>query len=290
MIKGIGDFMAVIKGLFAFVLFFALVTGPQLHAAGSLGGSGIGGISNRLPPHVGVGTSPRAWNGDSLDVGDYSSISSDTIYSYFAGNVYKRASDNAWIYKTDGRASVISMHKSGGTITFQSAPTGVAGNVATLTTTMTMNSLNNVQFYGSVSSSKACATNFVRVTPNYCVRDTDAPLVTLDYNACTIIPHPSGSSGITALVVRTYAYAISANVANTQRFATVTQHFGGSCAGDGNVLVDARGHEFTATLGVGVGSDSRESTVVVSGGPLIKLSRDVGTLSTAQYAVVGYYD
>lgn len=140
---------------------------------------------------------------------------------------------------------------------------------------------------GTVSSTKACAAGYTRMTPNYCADTPPQPAtVGQGRDTCTAVSMPAGDAkGVT------FYFSVAAKSANAValRDANLTFYSDSGCT----------------TVITATGISAREETAVVAGTTMaIKVGRidvpgtaiwsrfsdDAGNQGTADMSVVGYFD
>lgn len=146
---------------------------------------------------------------------------------------------------------------------------------------------SQVRVTGTLASTKACAANFTRIGPNYCLA-TASVSVTAVATTCTAIPAPS--SDALALQIQLETTISSNNTLNQLNSVTITVHNNVPCtAAITNHNFSEK--EFVATAAVTIGNHSMVTVIPIisSNGRLIRAN--VGSAASATNAViVGYFD
>lgn len=131
-----------------------LVASPTTNALAKINADGTiknSGIIEDTNGNVGIGVTPSAWNTSykAVDIGLTGSIA----YGYGELNLganYYATGAGTYAYKYNGQSSrYVSVS---GTHTWQTAPSGTAGNAITWTNAMTLNNLGKLNVEGSTSS------------------------------------------------------------------------------------------------------------------------------------------
>ena len=140
----------------------------------------------------------------------------------------------------------------------------------------------------SLTSSKACASGFTRIGPNFCL-DPDAypALTTLTRDTCTTVSLPSGSK---AIVLQLLVLSRSANVANTLRTARISGYNDSSCITASFSFMNTA-YEFNNVVATEISRMEGQIVLpVTSGNARLYFQDDIGDQGLGQYAIVGYYD
>lgn len=143
-----------------------------------------------------------------------------------------------------------------------------------------------------ISSTKACATNFVRVNPNLCIRSNNSArtFVSLTRDSCTQVSSPTGDTTPKALILVLHAAAISANVAGVRRDSFITSWNSATCDSIESARVLASAYEFNAVT-AGAVLDYAETYIITQNyTTFLKFVDDVGNNGEGNYWIYGYYD
>lgn len=148
----------------------------------------------------------------------------------------------------------------------------------------------------SLVSSKACATGYSRIAPNYCqgfsgIYNTWS-LVPLVRDACTSVAVP-GDARAVVFYLRASAFSAAAT-SGTPRSAVIEEHQTSACTGVIHTLAKADAYEFSAVAASVLATDVSETIIRPQAGPggsvYLKFSDDAGNNGSASYGIVGYYD
>lgn len=143
---------------------------------------------------------------------------------------------------------------------------------------------------GTISTSKACAAGYTRMSPNLCIASAYSS-TSLATDSCTTVARPSADAK--ALLIFMFAEARAVNAAGVQRFSSVSAYTAANCATRLRFLAYASGYEHTAvTGGTILGADQNQVTVPVdgSGNVYMMKSDDAGNTGGAFYMIAGYID
>ena len=145
-----------------------------------------------------------------------------------------------------------------------------------------------LNFTAAVTSSKAAASGYTRITPNYCQRN-DITTPTLLSSGTNTISSPAGAK---AVLVHLDSEAWSANSAGIPR-----QALADVCTDSGLTLAQgtclARGYEFSAAITQALCTSQLVVPVqLASAGAsfYIKVTLDAGGNSFCTYSILGYFD
>lgn len=140
----------------------------------------------------------------------------------------------------------------------------------------------------SLTSSKACASGYTRVSPNLCKRDLPVAVTNLS-PGCTSVTIPA--SDTKAVLIYAETVAVSANVAGVNRFSQIEGSTGTDCTG---FLLRATwisyAREFTAVAGTTLHTYYSQQWIYRTANFGINFTRDAGNASTAAYAIIAYMD
>jgi len=199
-----------------------------------------------------------------------------------------------------GGSNLLSMYTKAGNINFKNWNSGKdfiftdtgAGNV-TINPDLEMNGSVTApwNFATTVTSTKACAAGYSRITPNWCLRDTQTSTSSIPSATCTTIAAPDGDA---TSIILSMASGAGSNNAIGQRWAHAYQHTTSGCISVRKTLIQHLDYEEVA-IGPGTVLSQSFSEVTVAndsvGGSIyIKASEDAGTYSSVSYGVIGYYD
>ena len=122
------------------------LAGTQTLTNKTISGGTISGGTISNVDDIGVGTAPYAWGADNnvIDLGPTGGVkvpTSNGILSLIE-NAYHNGTN--WLYKTNGYAGAIDLYSTDGTFRFTTAPSGVAGNVATFSELLKLDTAGNL--------------------------------------------------------------------------------------------------------------------------------------------------
>lgn len=206
--------------------------------------------------------------------------------AYLTASVYWNGT--GWIASEgvagSGYASMIILNQTNCLVSFQSATGLTLGGAATPVEVLC------IRRDGSVASSKACASGFARITPNFCSRSTNSSnYASLVRNTCTAVARPS--SDTVAVLVRMEGTARSANGAGVLRRTQVSAYADSSCAAAAKIIADASVYEFVATATTTIGKDTAVGVVHLVGSNFyLQFTDDAGDQGLGAYSLEGYFD
>lgn len=207
--------------------------------------------------------------------------------AYLTSSIYWNGS--GWIASEgtagNGFASMLILNNAGCLVSFQSA-TGLTGGAAAVPAEVLC-----IKRDGSMSSSKACASGFTRITPNFCSRGTNSSnYVALVRDTCTAVARPSADT--VAVLVRATSRADSANAAGVLRTTQVSGYVDTSCAGTAKVITRAAAYEHTAVASnTELASDQALAVLHLTGTNFyLQFSDDAGNQGDGSYSIEGYFD
>lgn len=189
---------------------------------------------------------------------------------------------------------------SGGVLSFSARDNtcGVAGHEDWLEVTRSGLSVTTVDFPNgdvnitdSLTSSKACASGYTRISPNYCTSDTPSASYSLTRDACTTITAPAADSKIISIQLSS---AAKSNNGVLTRVTTIASYNDSGCITQAAPVITAYAREDPAlsagnflalnSQNVFIKSSSAGSDVY------LKLTDDAGNQGTGFYNIIGYYD
>jgi hypothetical protein len=147
---------------------------------------------------------------------------------------------------------------------------------------------NPAIFTGTVSSTKACAANFARVTPNLCWHTGGSPSGTNIGTACTAVATPSAQS--VALVVEVHMSVQSANAVALRSLTAIINDDSSACAANNRATPQLHAQEFVATPAQTIAAARFQFVIpTATRGSSIGAAASSGTTNVS-IAVWGYYD
>lgn len=153
--------------------------------------------------------------------------------------------------------------------------------------------LGATTFTGSVTSTKACASGFVRVSPNYCVAVPALVQSVPGGNgpACYSDPptFPSTAKVVRLLVALTVQSANAVGYRTAQVFFNPNGASGSAASGDA-VAVTTAYEEVAKAAGTEIGAQSTLVDVPLSSGGQICFLKSMSSGTWARTQVLGYYD
>jgi len=143
---------------------------------------------------------------------------------------------------------------------------------------------------GSISSNKACASGYTRISPNYCQLTGTGSGAALTASSCTTIAAPASDAKSVDYLLQLTAAA--ANVVGQVRYAQVVPYTSSGCSTTegGNAQVQALEQVAYPALTVLVKSQQTIKLNVHSGNSYVLFTRDTGGNSGAYGVIVGYTD
>jgi hypothetical protein len=139
---------------------------------------------------------------------------------------------------------------------------------------------------GTLSSTKACASGYTRIGPNFCGSTSaySTPVLTLD--ACTALTKPATDA--TALLISA-SVVLRTNNTVSQKFAQIDAFNDAGCA---TVLdrVQWRAYENPADPVLNNIGGGSVNMIVRGGSPYVKFSDDTTNQATGAYMIIGYFD
>ena len=147
---------------------------------------------------------------------------------------------------------------------------------------------------GTLSSTKACASGYVRLTANYCKRITipDTETLLTQASGCTLLPAISGASGVTAVDYK-IRWTPVAGVGTDERvaLATIYSSSTGVCTTAREVVRFGINEFADLAAGLAIGrSDSRIIAKTNSTGQVdVQITGDISG-HFADFIAVGYFD
>ena len=154
-------------------------------------------------------------------------------------------------------------------------------------------SAGSVATSGTVSSTKACAGAFVRVSPNFCQLKTAVPTfpTSLTRDACTTIALPSSDAKALLIFFRV---EVAAGNAVLDRYTFVGSWDTSSCAVTNLDTLFRSVREMVATVAATTLLSTRESAVftIATGASnlYLRYQDDAGNQGSVYYEIRGYYD
>lgn len=155
--------------------------------------------------------------------------------------------------------------------------------VVTLTGTQTLTN-KTIELSGSLSSIKAAASGFTRISPNFCYKTSGVSLTSLTLSACTTITSPAADA--TALLVFVNAIARAGN-AVAQRESDIRVYNDSTCTTVIDAL-QALAYEHVAVAGNASLTELSGYIIVRNSNPRIMLQAD--STAIGRYEVRGYWD
>lgn len=144
---------------------------------------------------------------------------------------------------------------------------------------------------GTVSSAKACASGYTRVSPNYCKVSVVGAFTDLTRDSCTLVMGPSPDTRAIELLL--YPIARSANAGGANRYSLIEVFGGGGCV-DKKGFITANAYEFTAITNgtpiMAITAPISAKTDQIGGGVYLRLNDDLGNQGGGSYYITGYYD
>lgn len=143
----------------------------------------------------------------------------------------------------------------------------------------------NLAISGTLSSTKACASGYTRVGPNFCAKTGTPSLTSLTNNVCTAVSLPA--SDAKSLLLEVYVQAVSANAIAT-RFSQLNGYGDSGCA---TLLLrqEVSARENPAEAAVTMAA-VRSQMILSTTTPYVRFNQDAGGNSAASYDIVGYFD
>ncbi len=150
-------------------------------------------------------------------------------------------------------------------------------------------------FPGTVSSAKACASGYSRLTPNFCKHNSSGSVVlTNPGTTCTLSTALTGVSDAKAVDVLVTPALLAQNaVAAVAGSAQLFDQSSGTCAGNAYDTLSWTAYEFVATAGAVPIFQTTSSAVHVptnTTGQFRAKQAQASTILTTTYRVMGYYD
>jgi hypothetical protein len=152
-----------------------------------------------------------------------------------------------------------------------------------------LSSLGTVNVTGTLSSTKACASGYTRMSPNFCSNNT-RPFTALTRDACTTVARPA--AGATGALIFAFAQVTGSGAIGQTRSASVYAFTANTCATVLRDIVSTQSFEFSTASGSIMSSDYGTSFVPYdgSGNLYLRLSDDAANTGASSYGVQGYFD
>ncbi|NIP73040.1 MAG: hypothetical protein GWO16_08425 [Gammaproteobacteria bacterium] len=154
----------------------------------------------------------------------------------------------------------------------------------------TVKATDGIYTGGAEHSMGSCVSEYTRVAPGTCKRNTWPSYTILTKDVCTEITAPTASA--TGIALHLNAEAGAASSGGVMRWASVTVFSDASCTVKATAGITAWGYEFTAASAK-VSSDSAIQFAVL-GTPgdsiWIKAGDDAGNQGLGGYSIAGYTD
>jgi hypothetical protein len=147
----------------------------------------------------------------------------------------------------------------------------------------------SIAMSGTLSSTKACASGYTRVAPNFCNKDVQAGSTSLTFSTCTSVADPSGDAK--AIIFDISLIAVAANVHGNADRANVAAYSNTGCT---NLTrqVGLQIWEFVAEAAAPIVGASTVTLIapIVSGNARLQLYDRAPVGSSAAYIITGYLD
>lgn len=141
---------------------------------------------------------------------------------------------------------------------------------------------------GSLTSTKACAAGYTRITPNFCTRDSNLGNSSLTVNTCTAVALPTANAK--ALLIWTSLVVSSSNAVG-QRDTALSGYDNATCVSPKLTEVAIQTYEFSAVLSTTIAVHHGYFVLQTpSGNPTLQYTSSAGNSGQVLYQVRGYWE